>query len=273
MADRVHPHDSVPSPESPSSPLVAKPPASPSAEPQPESPTKPAAPPAHTYVIKIPKDQVFRVPPPQNAKLFERYSRRDPRQRHRCCCISFLFLAAFIFLAGTAAGIFYLVVKPEAPSYSVTGVSITGLNLTLSTPSSEVSPEFVVAVRAVNRNDKMGIYHVGGSSVRVYYAGVKLGDGVLPVFHMPSNSETAFNATVTGRGIVLGNEVNTALVNGESQGSVQLNLKVRAPVKFKVGAIKTWKITVKLSCDITVDKLTAAAKILSQHCDYGVKFF
>ncbi|OWM69084.1 NDR1/HIN1-like protein 13 [Punica granatum] len=260
MADRVHPNES--SPEEPLSPTHKAD--------QPQSETCPALPPPGTYVVKVPKDQVLRVPPPQNAKLFERYTRRSTRRGHRCCCLTLLILAVLVFLAGAAAGIFYLVVKPESPAYTITSLSITGLNLTASSPSSAVSPEIITAIQVKNPNDKLGVYHVGGSSIRAYYMNVNLANGVLPVLSLPSNSEVPFNVTLRGEGIVLGSEVSEALINGQSQGRVPLRLKVRAPVKFKVGAVKTWKITVKLTCDVTVDKLTAGAKIVREKCDYGV---
>lgn len=263
MADRVHPHGS---PESPSSPTEkASDQLQPEAKPDPPSP-------ARTYVVKVPKDQILRVPPPQNAKLFERYTRRSSQRGRRCCCITLLSLMVLVFLAAAAVGIFYLVVKPKSPSYTVTGLSISGLNLT-SSSSTPVSSEIVVAVQAKNPNDKVGIYHVGGSSAHAYYTDVSLGDGVLPVLYLPSNSERAFNVTLRGDGIVLGTEVRESLTSGQNQGSVPLRLKVRAPVKFKVGAVKTWKITVKLTCDVTVDKLTAGAKIVREDCHYGVKIF
>ncbi|KAK4762849.1 hypothetical protein SAY86_008617 [Trapa natans] len=264
MADRVHPHES---PERPPFPAQK-------ASDQPPSEAKQEIPsPARTYVVKVPKDQIIRVPPPQNAKLFERYTRRSSRRGRRCCCLTLVTLTVLLLLAGAASGIFYLIVRPKSPSYTVTALSITGLNVTSSASSLPISSEIVVAVRAKNPNGKVGIYHVGGSSVRAYYADVGLGDGVLPVLYLPSKSETAFNATVRGNGIVLGSEMRQALADKQSQGSVPLRLKLKAPVKFKVGAIKSWKITVKLTCDVTVDKLTVEARIVTEHCHYGVKIF
>ena len=50
-------------------------------------------------------------------------------------------------------------------------------------------------------------------------------------------------------------------------------MKIRVLVKIKAGSVKTWTITVKVDCDITIDKLMADAKIISKDCDYGLKLW
>ncbi|CAK7329179.1 unnamed protein product [Dovyalis caffra] len=277
MADRVHPRDDSP-PQStefkPSPPPPQKDadqahyPQSPSKPVAPES-EKPVPPPPGTYVIQIPKDQVYRVPPPENAQRFERLSRRKVRRSSCCCCLCWLLslLAAFLFLVGVAAAVFYLVFRPESPDYAIEHISIKGFNLTSSRP---ISPEFNVTVRANNPNNKIGIYYIKGSSVNVHYDGVKLATGSLPVFYQGKNNVTVFATILKGSAIELTSGARTALVDSVSKGTVPFKLALRAPVKIKVGSVKTWKITVKVDCGITVDKLTATAKIRSKKCDYGV---
>lgn len=158
--------------------------------------------------------------------------------------------------------------RPESPKYAVENVSIEGINLTSS--SLVVSPTIHVAVRAENPNDKIGIYYEKDSSVKVFYSDVKLCDGVLPKFYQPSNNVTVFKTALAGSGIELTENVHRSLRSAQSQGKVPLELKLRAPVKIKVGSVKTWTITVKVNCDVTVDKLTAEAKIVSNKCDYDV---
>ncbi|XP_030519846.2 NDR1/HIN1-like protein 13 [Rhodamnia argentea] len=267
MADRVHPHGSLP--ESPPSP-TEKPPRQPQSPPKPTLPSQDkTVPPPLTYVVHVPKDQVYRIPPPENAKLFERYTRRVQRRGSPCCCV-FLTVATFALLVGAAAGLFYLILRPEPPKYAVEGVAIGGVDLN---STSAMSPEIGLAVRAVNPNDKIGIHYVGGSSVDMYYNGVRLADGAVPALHQSPNSYTVFNMTLKGSGVVLSSDSRRDLTAEQSRGSVPLKLTVKAPVKFKVGAVKTWKITVKLSCDVTVDKLTASAKVVHEDCDYRVNIF
>lgn len=272
MADRVHPDDSPPSgayeTSSETSETTLKP-ATPDSE-------KPVPPPG-TYVIHIPKDQVYRVPPPENARRFEKLARRKRNRRPCCLCLCWILglLAIFLIVVAIAAGIFYLVVKPKSPNYSIDAITISGLNLTAAATASALtfSPEFDVTVRADNPNDKIGIYYRKDSSVEIYYEAVSLCNGILPVFYQPTNNVTVFQTALKGSGIELTSTMKNSLVQAQNVGEVPLQLKLRAPVKIKVGSVKTWTITVKLDCDITVDKLTADAKIVSKDCGYGVKLW
>ena len=275
MADRVHPHDSPPTnvhdeTSSETSETSLKPTSHPGSD-------KPVPQPG-TYVIHIPKDQVYRVPPPENARRYNDLTRRSKRRRPCCCCLcwSLGILTFLLVLIAVTAAIFYLVVKPEAPNYTVDSIAISGFNTSTSSSSSSsltVSPEFDVAVRADNPNDKIGIDYQKDSSVEIYYTDVSLCNGVLPEFYQPSNNVTVFKTALKGSGVVLSSSVKNSLVAAQSQGRVPLLLKVRAPVKIKVGSVKTWTITVKVDCDITVDKLSANATILSKDCHYGVKLW
>ena len=267
MADRVHPQDSPPaSGDSQTSPsqgeAVAR-------KPTPPAPEKPVPQPG-TYIIQVPKDQVYRVPPPENARRYDQYNRR---KNHRSCCCRCLcwligLFVILIILLGIAAGIIYLVFRPEAPDYTVNRIAVKGMNLTSG--SASISPEFDVAVRANNPNNKIGIYYEKDSSVEIYYKDVKLCDGVLPAFFQPSNNVTVFETALKGSGIELRSSDFQALVDAQKKGEVPLQLKLKAPVKIKVGSVKTWMITVKVDCDVTVDKLSTQAKIVSRDCNYGV---
>nr|POF03065.1 ndr1/hin1-like protein 13 [Quercus suber] len=271
MADRVHPRDSPP----PQPPVSANDEtSSESSEPMLTLATRPnpcpdkPVPPPGTYVIHIPKDQVYRVPPPENANRYQALTRKSKTRRRPCCrclCWSLGILAFLLALLAVSAAIFYLVVKPRSPNYSVDAISVSGLNLTAadaaaSTASLKVSPEFDVTVRADNPNDKIGIYYEPKSSVEIYYDD-------------PSNNVTVFETALKGSGVVLTSTVKNSLLQAQSQGKVPLLLTVRAPVKIKVGSVKSWTITVKVDCDITVDSLTANAKIFSKDCHYGVKIW
>ncbi|EOY34295.1 hypothetical protein QUC31_018509 [Theobroma cacao] len=257
MAEQVHPGDSPNVTNEQSAPKLAPP-----------SPEKPVPQPG-TYVIQIPKDQIYRVPPPENARRYAHLSKRKASGGtcRSCCCCLLTVILVLLLSAAIAAAVVYFVFKPESPNYSVESVAIKGLNLTSASP---LSPEFDVTVRAHNPNDKIGIYYEKGSSVKVYYEDVNLCNGALPAFYQPTNNVTVFQTALKGSGIELTNTALRALSDAQNKGTVPFTLKLRAPVKIKVGSIKTWKITAKVTCKITVDNLTATSKIVSKDCDYGV---
>ncbi|XP_057441514.1 NDR1/HIN1-like protein 13 [Lotus japonicus] len=267
MADRVHPRDSPPDSAEFAQPGQSQ--VTPVAPPPSEKP----APPLETYVIQLPKDQVYRTPPPENARRYDQYTRRNNRRCRFCCCFCWLLGLIFILavLIGIAAGILYLVYRPEAPSYSIERIAIKGVNI--SSPSSTaaaMSPEFDVTVKADNPNDKIGIRYEKDSSAEIFFNGARLCNGVLPAFYQPSNNVTVFMTALKGKEVELRSEDGRALWEALTKRKVPLTVKLRAPVRIKVGSVKTWKITVKVNCDVTVNKLTVQAKIGSRHCDYGV---
>lgn len=275
MADRVHPHDSFPpNPEAPkdavSIPIPDPDPLEKPLIPE-EKSGKPLQKPGTYVTVQLPKDVILRVPPEENAKRYQQLSKRKNRRSSCCgCCRCLLISLLLLLLAlGITAAVLYLVFRPESPNYTVENVAIKGFNLTSPSP---ISPEFDVAVRADNPNKKIGIYYEKGSSVEILYGGAALCTGSLPVFFQPANNVTVFTTAAKANGVNLTSSILKGLADAEKNGAVPLTLKLIAPVKLKLGAVKTWKFAVKVTCDITVDKLTAASKIVSKKCNYGVNW-
>ncbi|KAI9100939.1 hypothetical protein K1719_024063 [Acacia pycnantha] len=235
------------------------------------APVKPVPPPqgGTTYVIRITKDQVYRAPPPENARRQSHYARRKSRRCSCLCCLIGLIFILVVLLA-IAACILLLVFRPKAPYYTIDSIAVKGVNLTsVAAASSVISPEFDVTVSANNSNNKIGIYYLTDSSVEVYYKEVMLCNGTSPAFYQPSNNVTVFQTVLKGSNIELTTTYVSALVIAQSNQTVPLKLKLGVPVKIKVGSVKTWKITVKVDCNVTVDNLTAKAKVVWSSCGYG----
>ncbi|CAM8967234.1 unnamed protein product [Rhodiola kirilowii] len=225
-----------------------------------------------TYVIQIPKDQIYRVPPPENEYKFRNYTRQSKRRSRRCrfCFWFFSIILILAVLAGIAVGVFYLIIRPQTPNYSIDSLTISGFNLTSSTT---ISPRIDVAIRANNPNKRISIdYRAGGYAV-AYHNGVKLCDGALPVFRQPMRNVTVIEAALGGSGLVLGSETRADMAREVSARNVPLRVNLRSPVRLKVGDVMTWTITVKLRCDVSVDRLAAGAKIVSNSCEFGVKLW
>ncbi|OIW16259.1 hypothetical protein TanjilG_18974 [Lupinus angustifolius] len=261
MAERVHPFNSSPSsPEHETTPshklaLVAA------------SPTPPG-----TYVIKIPKEQVYRIPPPENAVKYNQHAiRNKPRCRFCCWFIGILF--TLIILLVIAAAVFYLVFRPTAIVYSIESIAIAGLNLTSPSSAASLSPKLNVTVIANNPNRKIGIRYMKDSSAEIFFNDVELCNGVLPAFYQPSNNVTVFKVALKGHAIKLKDSDRTSLEEEQNKQKVPFTVKLKIPVKIKVGVIETWKINIKVKCDVTVDKLTTEAKVESKHCNYRVNIF
>ncbi|KAL1555124.1 NDR1/HIN1-like protein 13 [Salvia divinorum] len=228
-------------------------------------PAKPVPPPS-TYVVQIPREQILRYPPPENARKFRDLTRRRKSGRSRCCCFTLSVLALLVI----SAGVLYLVFRFKSPKYAVSSIAIKGINLTTAAP---ISPEFDVTIRAENPNGKVGIYYLKGSAINVFYKDVKLSNGVWPAFYQPKKNVTVLRPALTGSGVILGGTVKASLRTQQSQGNIPFLVRTKVPVKIKVGSIKTWKITVKTKCKVAVDALNDKPKIVSNDCDYSVRLW
>lgn len=235
-------------------------------------PTSKPVPPPATYVVQLPREQILRYPPPENARKFQALSRRKSRQSccRRCCCFTLCLLVLLVVAATISGGVLYLVFRFKSPKYSLTNLGIKGINLTSPAPTS---PEFNVTIRSENPNGKVGIDYLKGSSVSVFYDGVKLSNGVLPAFYQPRKNVTVFQTTLKGSSVLMGGAVKTELRKAQNKGRIPFVVKMKMPLKIKVGSIKTWEITVKVQCDVVVNALNERANIVSKDCDYSVRLW
>ncbi|KAI4382181.1 hypothetical protein MLD38_008178 [Melastoma candidum] len=257
--DKVHPdaEDATPQPKLPSQ----DPPVSP--------------PPALTYVIQVPKDQIYRVPPPENAKLQEKYARRGRslRRRHPCFCYLVLPLVVLTLLVAAAAGVLYFVFQPRYPTISVESASFSGLENITSSTSPPASPSVGLTVTLRNDNRKIGVYYTGGDVV-LSYEGVELGrGGAWPVTYQPRGTYRAVNVTVKGTSVVLSKEEKSSLADDMSEGSIPMVIRVVVDAKFKVGLVRTWRMKLKTRCEVIVDRLNSSAKVVDQECSHRINIF
>ncbi|CAA7061168.1 unnamed protein product [Microthlaspi erraticum] len=222
-------------------------------------------PPPGDYHIKIPREQIYRIPPPENAHRYEYLFRQKPNRSsfRRCCCSSLAALIVLLVIAALVVGILFLVYRPHKPSYSVSGVSFAGINLTSSSP---MSPVIKLKVRSKNVNAKLGLIYGNGTSAELFYDGIKLGGGEFAAFKQPAENVTVTATKLRGSRVQLTSSSRKELTESEKKGKVPFDLRIKAPVKFKAGLVTTWTVTVTVECKITLDKLTASATVITENC-------
>ncbi|KAJ4966248.1 hypothetical protein NE237_018097 [Protea cynaroides] len=75
-----------------------------------------------TYVVQVPKDQIYRIPPPENAAYLQRLksNQNQPKKSSFCSCIVYILLVIFILalVLLLILGIFYLFHKPQGVNHS-----------------------------------------------------------------------------------------------------------------------------------------------------------
>ncbi|KAK1361875.1 Late embryogenesis abundant protein, LEA-14 [Heracleum sosnowskyi] len=212
-------------------------------------------------------DPVVHYPPPLAPIPNSKMPRRKRRSCFtRCLCWSLCVLLVILTILGILAAVIFLVFRPKAPSYSVDSIRITqfGLNNDLS-----LSASFNVNVTARNPNKKIGIYYEGGSPISVWYTGTKLCEGSWPKFYQGHRNTTVLNLPLTGR-VVNAADLFRSVQQEQSTGKIPLNVRVRVPVRIKLGKLKLmkWKFLVK--CRLVVDTLSAdnTIRIAERSCKF-----
>ncbi|XP_052188534.1 NDR1/HIN1-like protein 6 [Diospyros lotus] len=229
----------------------------------PQKPTAPLVPPGSSMSDKG-------DPPPRFRRTIPLSYSPPPKRSRSCCrkCLCWtvcLLLLQIIVIAILAAAV-YFVFQPKIPKYSVDGMRITQFNL--STDNS-LYAAFNVKITARNPNKKIGIYYRGGSHISVWYSGDQLCQGALPEFYQGHRNTTVMEVGLTGE-----TQDATGLLQSlqadKQTGSVPLNLRVKVPVRIKIGSVKLmkWKFVVK--CKLLVDTLAAdnEIKIKSSSCKF-----
>ncbi|KAK1278947.1 hypothetical protein QJS04_geneDACA003536 [Acorus gramineus] len=237
-------------------------------------------PPPGTYVIQIPKDQIFNHPPPANAALHKSRpsstasSRRRGCTCRRCFCFSLCLLFLLAVAIAVAGAVMYFVYDPKVPRYTVDRISIKGFDLNSTSQPSDpsINPDFKVTVRADNPNKKIGFYYGKRSSASVSFESETLCRGSLVSFYHGPKNVTVFETDLIGSGIRLSESMRERLIADQIRGSVPIRVDLRVPVRAKVGAIKSWTVTVKARCELTVDRLGVDSRIKSKSCKVSVDY-
>jgi hypothetical protein len=205
-------------------------------------------------------------PPPRYVMLTEEYGSDTPSRHARddrggCVCWCFCFL---LFVAATGAYLVY-VLKPKAPSYSVSDMSVGEFDV--SSSNLTVYTKLVAFVRAENPNDMIGIGYGTGSRTVVAYRGSTLCSGHLPVFYHGHRNTTVMRIAMERRhGFSSG--MQGALEESEKAGNVAIDVYVSVPVTLQLGTFDLREITVNVHCALVIDSLSPKKKPIIKSAEY-----
>ncbi|KAF8024335.1 hypothetical protein BT93_F1504 [Corymbia citriodora subsp. variegata] len=254
MADqqRIHPAGDPEAPQTPNAPLVPR-----------NSSKSDQGDPA-------PHDNVYY--PPVQRTLPVVHSRPPKRRRScfcKCFCWTFSFLVLLIVAVAITAGILYLAFRPKLPKFSIDGLQITQFDLS---NNGSLDATFDVNITARNPNKKIGIYYEGGSRITVLYEGEQLCQGALPKFYQGHRNTTVLVVPLSGQ-TQNGTGLLTQLQAQQATGSIPLNLRVRQPVRVKLGKLKLFKVKFLVRCQLNVDSLSEnnSIRITSSSCKFRLR--
>ncbi|KAK7385644.1 hypothetical protein VNO78_31398 [Psophocarpus tetragonolobus] len=196
---------------------------------------------------------------------------KPPKKRRSCCCRFFCWLISILLILIVAiaitVGILYLVFRPKIPKYSVDELRVTQFDLA---DNDSLSVTFNLTITARNPNKKIGIYYRGGSHITAWYMDTKLCEGSLPKFYQGHRNITKLSIPLTGQTQNATGMQSTLQQQLQETGNVPLNLKVKQPVRIKLGKLKLFRINFRVRCRIVVDNLNAnnSIRIQSSSCKF-----
>lgn len=170
--------------------------------------------------------------------------RRGGRRCSLCCCCCWitLILLALIFMAAIAGGIFYVLYRPHRPSFSVSSISLSALNVTTA---NALSSRLNVSLSARNPNKKL-VFVYDSISVSVSTGGVGIGDGSFPSFVHEARNTTLLKTTVASAEQSLEASAASDL---KKKSSLALEIRLETKAGVKLGGLKTKRVRIRVTCD------------------------
>ncbi|KAL6864910.1 hypothetical protein ACP4OV_016061 [Aristida adscensionis] len=198
--------------------------------------------------------------PAPKSQMYQRpiYRPQAPAKRRRgrscrcsfCCCFCWALLALILlaFVAAVAGGAFYLLYRPQRPSFTVSSVRLTALNLTSSATAPVLTDAIQLTVTAKNPNKKLVYFYDDFSfSAATAANAVPLGGATVPGFTHQAGNTTVFTATLAANGVTVDPSGASSDIKKSGGFSVVLDADTSAGVR--VGSLKTKKMGIQVHCE------------------------
>ncbi|KAK7331839.1 hypothetical protein VNO80_28580 [Phaseolus coccineus] len=153
-------------------------------------------------------------------------------------------ILGLIILVGIAVIIVWLVVKPKKLEYSVENAAIHNFNLT---DANHLYANFDFTVRSYNPNSRVSIYY-DSVEVSVRYEDQTLATNAVQPFFQSHKNVTRLHVVLTAQTVALYESVPKDLKLEKSSGDIELDVLVRARIRFKVGSWKSKHRVMRIFC-------------------------
>ncbi|CAN7096025.1 unnamed protein product [Brassica rapa subsp. narinosa] len=218
-------------------------------------PPQDSIPELETYVVQVPRDQIYWTPPPEHAKYVEKLRNNPERNKKNGCSKRlmwfFIILIAFGSILGAITLILHLVFNPALPIFAVERLNVK-------------TSSFEVTLRAENPTSNMGVSYVmkPNGVVSLTYKNKRLGRGKFPKMFQAASGSDKVNVKLDG------STKNAVMPPRGSKQAVSLVLKMELKADYEAGPVKKNKEVV-VTCDVKVKGLLDAKKveIVSENCE------
>lgn len=243
--------------------------------PAPTAPSNPdSSPPrlTETYVVQVPKEQIYRVPPPENARLVEQYLNNYNNRHQRrpiVPCLKWTIGIALVLaiLAAIIAIVYLLVVRPVDPSFSVIKLNMLG-NIPNPRAGSGLLPKpgYDFTMRVENPSLRMGYSYEAGGKAILAHDGAEIAVGKTRAFDQGYQNATTFQLVLQGLHIVLPRRIQSSLKG--SKDVIPMSLMIESSVGKTIGGMVMGSKSLDVTCVIKVSGLAKKeARIVSQECE------
>ncbi|RWW27749.1 hypothetical protein GW17_00007802 [Ensete ventricosum] len=169
-----------------------------------------------------------------------------PRRRRGCCCVCCLwltlFLIALVFLAAIAAGVVYVLYRPQRPTFSVSSLRLVALNLSAA---DLLTSRLDLSVTARNPNRKL-VFVYDDVAISASSGGVTIGEGTIPGFAQGTDNTTVLKTTVSSSGRSL-DPTEASDLRKRKRYPLEIEFDTKAGVK--IGGFKSKRLGIRASCD------------------------
>ena len=167
-----------------------------------------------------------------------------PSRRPRMFRYIAIIILVFIILVCIAVLITWLVVMPKRLKYSVEDAATHNFNIT---DANYLHANFDFTIRAYNPNHKVSIYY-DTVEVSVRYEGQTLATNAVHPFFQSHKNVTSLQVRLTAQTVALYGTVPKDLRLEKTSGDIELDVLVRARIRFKVGKWESQHRHMRILC-------------------------
>ncbi|KAI3750675.1 hypothetical protein L2E82_21411 [Cichorium intybus] len=226
--------------------------------------------PSGTYVVQVPKDLIYRTPPPENALIIERHRNATTKKQSNCAKYVLISIAIIVLLLGLICAIMLIVIKKDDPKFRIERVHVTTKGKT-----GQKKTEFDITLTSRNPNSNTVIIFNDHGKAALSFKEKRFAMGKFPSTEQsPKNSKDVKLTLTSKSNTKLPMEIRKSMnaTAGKSQRHVEIFLEFRVPVKMKFGTLRMKSKTISMLCHFKVNNLAKSPRILSQDCDYSTRY-
>ncbi|XP_038705549.1 NDR1/HIN1-like protein 13 [Tripterygium wilfordii] len=182
------------------------------------------------------------------------YRPQPNHRRHRrgCCCscclwTTFIIIALLVLIA-VAGAVLYVIYRPHRPSFTVSGLKVSSLNLT---SSSKLVSNINLNITTRNPNKNL-VYIYNPTTISVTTDdGIDIGTGSIPSFKHGTKNITLLTASITSNTNQALDDASAKKLRSDlkTKSGVPLKIKLETKVKVKIGGVKSPKVRIRVTCD------------------------